>query len=285
MILTADRPPELQHCGAPQTINQTNLFGSHVRWFADIGTPHSDTHPRWLRSIAALALNYAEGAIAGPVHINVPMREPLWIPEMIDASEPVTPLQIVRGQPRLTSPSLSDLGRRLAAEPRGIIVAGGMIPQASMGQALGTLAARLGWPILPKPTSQLRTPATPALAAHVISGYDALLRDLEFAESHAPRLVLRLGQASTSKIMGEWLARHATDNDLIYPEGRLLDPHHSANMLLVADPELLIADLLLILPQATQGTWLTSWQAAERAARAALDAACAATFWEGGGRP
>ena len=39
LVLTADRPPELQHCGASQTIDQTRLFGVHVRASIDLGPP------------------------------------------------------------------------------------------------------------------------------------------------------------------------------------------------------------------------------------------------------
>ena len=36
LLLTADRPPELRDCAAPQTIDQTMLFASHARWSVDI---------------------------------------------------------------------------------------------------------------------------------------------------------------------------------------------------------------------------------------------------------
>lgn len=39
VVLTADRPHELRHVGAPQTIDQVNLFGVHARWFVDMAEP------------------------------------------------------------------------------------------------------------------------------------------------------------------------------------------------------------------------------------------------------
>src|SRR5204863_185057 len=78
VVLTADRPHELRDVGAPQTINQINLFGAHVKWFMDLAEP--DAAPemlRYTRTVAARAVALARRGPAGPVHINCPYREPL----------------------------------------------------------------------------------------------------------------------------------------------------------------------------------------------------------------
>src|SRR5688500_4783371 len=70
---TADRPPELQHVGAPQTVDQSHLFGRAVRWFAEVGPADGVPRDAW-RSLASRAV--AEAAW-GPVHLNMAFREPL----------------------------------------------------------------------------------------------------------------------------------------------------------------------------------------------------------------
>lgn len=80
VVLTADRPPELRGWGAGQTIDQLRLYGSHVRWFCE--TPVASELPpdeaaRWFGAAAARAVEQATGADPGPVHLNVPFREPL----------------------------------------------------------------------------------------------------------------------------------------------------------------------------------------------------------------
>ena len=80
LVLTADRPPELRHSGANQTIDQVKLYGNHVLWAVDCALP--EAYPsalalRNLHTLAARALAVANGVRKGVVHINMPFRKPL----------------------------------------------------------------------------------------------------------------------------------------------------------------------------------------------------------------
>ena len=79
IVLTADRPPELRGIGAGQTIDQLKLYGAAVRWFCEVGTHAADDDGLLhFRSVACRAFWTAAGdPRPGPVHLNVPWRDPL----------------------------------------------------------------------------------------------------------------------------------------------------------------------------------------------------------------
>src|SRR3954454_8330072 len=128
LVLTADRPPELHGVGAPQTIEQANLYGNAVRWFDDPGLAVDEERTTW-RSVASQAWRRATGDRPGPVHLNLPFREPLVgvVGEMpgADAGEHVSP-------PLLAVDDLVEL----LDEPHGVIVAGNGVDDASAVESL-----------------------------------------------------------------------------------------------------------------------------------------------------
>ncbi|TSA51532.1 MAG: 2-succinyl-5-enolpyruvyl-6-hydroxy-3-cyclohexene-1-carboxylate synthase, partial [Actinobacteria bacterium] len=76
LVCTADRPPELRGVGAPQTIDQQNLYGVASRLFVDAGVPDDAEQLSW-RLLAQQLVKATVGNNPGPVHLNLPFREPL----------------------------------------------------------------------------------------------------------------------------------------------------------------------------------------------------------------
>ena len=198
IVLTADRPPEARGVGSPQTIDQTKLYGDHVKWFAEMPLP-GDGLVDHAHALAKRAYAAATEGPPGPVHLNFPFREPLLPDEQPfeKLPEPDAPAFPDQGAPVLFAEvkpareSFRPLARALAGAQRGLIICG---PQENpaLGRAVARLAARLQYPVLADPLSQVRC------GFHskelIIDAYDAFLRDEAFIETNAPELVLRFGR-------------------------------------------------------------------------------------------
>jgi 2-succinyl-5-enolpyruvyl-6-hydroxy-3-cyclohexene-1-carboxylate synthase len=260
IVLTADRPPELRDVGANQSIDQQHLYGTAVRWFFDPGAPvESASGPRQWRRLAARA--YAEAA-GGPVHINLPFREPLVpTPGELPAALGTAGQAISAGRTLPTPGQVTTLASALQRAQRPLIVAGEMRD----GDRLAPALARLGLPVLAEPSSQLRRAETGA----AVEAYEALLR-AGWSLQHGPDLVVSLGGAPTSKVLGAWLAAASAPTFLIDPDHLWRDPDQVASHVMACDPQ----GLLEALPAMDRNAWREEWMSAGKRATAAI----AATF-------
>jgi 2-succinyl-5-enolpyruvyl-6-hydroxy-3-cyclohexene-1-carboxylate synthase len=280
LVLTADRPPELREVGANQAIDQGRLYGSAVRWSFDPGVPDGEAgaSARW-RRLAARAMAEAAGDPPGPVHLNLPFREPLTppagvVPAAIEAAGP--PLRLRRPAAPPAPDTVADLARALAAAERPLVVAGEMASGAALRGPVDLLLERLGAPLLAEPTSQLRRRG----AVGLVAGYDALLRDRRWSAAHPPDLVLRLGAPPTSKVLNQFVA--ASGAPLIVVDGPgWRDPEQGAAEFVRGDPAPLLCALAERL-DAPAGAWRSDWLAAGAAVAGGLESALAApTLHEG----
>ncbi len=273
LVLTADRPPELREVGANQAIDQARLYGGAVRWFFDPGVPDDEPGAarRW-RRLAARALAEATGPPAGPVHLNLPFREPLTPPAGA-APEPVStgaePLRVIRGQRLPDASTVQMLAHQLTNARRPIVVAGEMREGASLRPPMARLLDRLNAPLLAEPTSQLRVIGQPGL----VEAYDALLRDGEWANAHRPDLVLRVGAPPTSKAVNQFIAASAAEVLVVELDG-WRDPDQVASEFIRCEPGSLLAALsATVSGREDDRGWQAAWRDAGRSAAAAASRA------------
>jgi 2-succinyl-5-enolpyruvyl-6-hydroxy-3-cyclohexene-1-carboxylate synthase len=274
LVLTADRPAELRDVGANQAIDQAALYGTAARWFFDPGVP--DDHPgaagRW-RRLAARALAVAGEAPAGPVHLNLPFRDPLT-PDPREAPAPIpaaaSPTRARRPVQAPAAEVVTGLAAVLRGARRPLVIAGEMRGGAALAAPLDALLSRLDAPLLAEPTSQLRRRG----GSGVVEAYDAMLRDAEWAGDHRPDLVLRLGAPPTSKAVSQFVARSGAPLVVVDGDG-WRDPDQLAAELVRGDPALLLAALVDRLgapgePDSSHRSWQASWTEAGACAAAAL---------------
>ena len=272
VLISADRPPELQGWGANQTIDQTRLFGHLVRAFHDPGAPVDlPTAQRALHRLGLRAAAEALGRNPGPVHINLPLREPL-VParfargKALETAAPTGADPIATCRPEVTAVALPDeLRRRLVG--RGLMYCGPDAPGEGLASALWSCAAALGVPVLTDPLSGLRFgPAGEPAASPRVGRYKLITRNRTAADVLRPDWVLHLGRPAISKTVHEWLA--GVPMFLVDPAGRWSDPAHDLALHLDADPKALCHALAADPPRPADPGWLDLWRLAEAQANA-----------------
>jgi 2-succinyl-5-enolpyruvyl-6-hydroxy-3-cyclohexene-1-carboxylate synthase len=245
IVATADRPPELRGVGSPQTIDQLELYGASVRWFHDAAPPDAAPADSW----RPLAQRVFSTASTGPVHLNLPFREPLMGPPG-ELPPPIgSPLPVPRGI--ATSGPLGDEYDR----QRGVIVAGGR--SGVDGERVVELADRLGWPILADPCSGLRGAET------TVTAFDPMLRHEDFARAHAPEIVVRVGRIPASKVLSQWIVACGAPVLQVGGPG-VMDPDRNVAAFCSLDD-------LARMSGAANTPWLARWRHANERAEAAID--------------
>jgi len=258
LVLTADRPPELQGIGAPQTIDQLDLYGAVVRCFADPGVPEAGDAAVWREFAADWWMSAVDGD-PGPVHVNLPFREPLIgaageLPPLVDWPEADPDSWF------MMRPEISALAAMLD-HPRGVIVAGAGVDDPG---AVEALAVALQWPVLADPRSGCRH------LPQAICAFDPLLRHPAFAADHLPTAVLHLGEPPASKVLGQWLKSSGATHVQVHAQQRILDPLGMITERVYGRPSTLCTELLGLVKGATGKPWLARWQHAERRAQQAI---------------
>jgi 2-succinyl-5-enolpyruvyl-6-hydroxy-3-cyclohexene-1-carboxylate synthase len=262
LVLTADRPPELRGVGANQAIDQVKLYGGAVRWFCECGVPEARPGAAgYWRSLACQAWAHAAGGaggLAGPVHLNLPFREPL-VPEQDDGEPWPEPLDgRSGGQPwtRFRDEGAGGGALDLPWTERGVLVCGDGDYDAP---ALVGLAERAGWPVLAEPSSGARR------GPNALSAYQYLLGAPEFIRAYQPDLIVSAGRPGLTRPQSALLGSRPARGHVVVAQGpgHWADPQRSATD---------VARSLRLTRTPRRGAWLEAWRRADDAARRAVDA-------------
>ncbi|HEX5332857.1 MAG TPA: 2-succinyl-5-enolpyruvyl-6-hydroxy-3-cyclohexene-1-carboxylic-acid synthase [Cellulomonas sp.] len=261
LILTADRPHELRGTGANQTTDQVGLFGSAVRFAADVPAPTGRTgEGRDLRHLLARAVAAALGSrtgAPGPVHLDLAFREPLAPSGATWPAPSTAGLVEVRRRAVTRDDGESHTAPGASDDTGTVVVAGdGAGPDAR------AIAEANGWPLLAEPSSgALGGPCA-------VGAYRLLLTRPELGGR--VRRVLVLGRPTLSRPVTTLLAREDVEVVVIAPRGAdWPDATRSAVQVLAEVPARLLGPSAGERP--LSGAWLDAWVAAGSAALAAVD--------------
>jgi 2-succinyl-5-enolpyruvyl-6-hydroxy-3-cyclohexene-1-carboxylate synthase len=279
IVLTADRPDELRGTGANQTIDQIRMFGTYPRWFVDAPPPASGDEGAWA-DLARRAMAEAVGSAGhpGPVHLNLPFREPL-VPgpgarerspaaEGSDRDGDASPVAAARRPLPPDAEAVTALAEAMERTERGVVLVGGLpawMSQRDLG-AVVDLVSATGWPALSEPLSGLRG----RLGMGLPGGQHLLTAD-GFLDRHPPEAVLQIGAPPTTRA-GLALAAAAPELLVVADDPAGSDPSRSATLAVPAHA------LIERLQERGRSAWMDHWEGAAHTAWAAVQEFLAASL-------
>ncbi|MEE2903280.1 MAG: 2-succinyl-5-enolpyruvyl-6-hydroxy-3-cyclohexene-1-carboxylic-acid synthase [Myxococcota bacterium] len=202
LVITADRPLHLDQCGAPQTINQINLFGHHVRGFFELGDPRGDDNSlRALIRKATQAYEKTTFPVAGPVHINFRSEKPLELnQDNKKVDELFHSVRASKSISRLCDEDLSKFISDCLNSKRGLMVAGALpLLSQPLKERILSFAQEQGFVLHAEATSQLRFSSSPQHPSPIIDNLDGYLRNESLRNGCRPDLIVQIGKAPVSK--------------------------------------------------------------------------------------
>lgn len=217
IVLTADRPHELREVGAPQAINQIGMYGEHVKWSIDFPIP--DGNPQTLPFIErhiARAVNVASSFPLGPVHINVPFREPLLI-DFLDSLPKTTFKQSYISEVMPSKEAVQHFAKIINETKKGFFVIG-ELPLKTNVQFLWSMIRKAKWPVLIESLSNMRSEIPEDCLPYCISTYDALLKSEPFKQKVKPDTVIRIGAQPVSKFLMNFITESFPNEYVIIDE-------------------------------------------------------------------
>lgn len=257
IILSADRPYTLQNVGAPQTIDQQKYFGTAVNYYEELSVPSESHYYTYPRQVARRGYLHAKGHKEGPVHINVPVFEPL-VPER-DSSY----FRMGRSSKSfrlVTEDTIHELGSVL--EGKKVLVLGG--PSITQPREVMEFANAIGAVVIGDPLSNLRK------FEETISTYDSVLVHESMKDQLRPDVVIQLGQIPVSKRIQQWMATLDTiEYILVSPTSESLNPSLTTTTHVMASIDVFLHHSTAI--QADR-QYCTMWQQIEDNSRRQLDA-------------
>ena len=293
VVLTADRPAELREWGGGQTIQQTHLFGHHTRWFAEAPLPEpNDLILRTVRGLGARAASIAQGKTKGPVHLNLPFREPLT-PEIhkgeaarlqelspsVDKgrAEGFSYTRVFSQSDKVPDRVIRGFCQLIKEQAKGILLCGEQGVCSKFCDEVVRFSKIAAWPVIADPLSQLRFGCHTEGAMGLMSTGDLLLRSTTFGKRMTPDCIVHIGATLTGKAVRVWALEHDQCRHLSVDwEQRWNDPDHLTDELLPYDPAQLFGQLNEALENSgfvrKERGWFDTWVQAERVAKLTLTA-------------
>jgi 2-succinyl-5-enolpyruvyl-6-hydroxy-3-cyclohexene-1-carboxylate synthase len=273
VVLTADRPTELVGTGANQCTDQTKIFGSHVRYAAEVGPAAAAASSLEQAAYAvARAVAKAKGPHPGPVHVNLRFREP-FLPEagtFPDDARPATqPWTFLQAVSAPSQEQVEAVKAVLEGAERPLIVVGPSQLSKSDSKLLAHFSDQVRIPLLCEAASGLACQGRDS-SFYTLQRLETILEKMTDGSLPAPDLILRFGEPVTGRALGRLLAKHPAAQLVFEEWGEAREPNLHPSIFLEGGFSLWLAALSQ-LPTQVNREWADSLLAAEALLEKSLD--------------
>jgi 2-succinyl-5-enolpyruvyl-6-hydroxy-3-cyclohexene-1-carboxylate synthase len=289
VVLTADRPLEVQHANAPQTIDQTQLYGTQVRRFVELGEgSHAVATLRAFRRLVLDAIFLATSPLPGPVHLNFRARKPLEPVAPRDAEDDALREGVVAllkeahpGAPALElvpdDAHMHSFATLCTENRRGLVLCGFDAQKPSLdAEALADFARATGFAIWLDPAHPLRWQQPRSLMDHVVRCADLLWQFDDFTVDYRPRLIVQIGQQMTSSAIEQWLTQTGAEHHVILSRNGWPDPTGRSTHRLLGNPSTVLRTAAKCIDELRGGLlgerpWFLDWRVLDGRTEQLLD--------------
>ena len=236
LILTGDRPKEWIDQLDGQTIRQTHIYGNHVKKSFELPDQYDHPDSVWhIHRTINEAINLCNQFPQGPVHVNIPLREPLYLAEgeSLQFSNHIRISDTLPADSKLNESSLRGLVGKFVAFNKCIIVAGQQKINFELSTALEGLSNQHRIPVLADIISNQH------YLKEVIHHSDVFLGECksDIKKSLQPELLITFGQSVISKNLKIFLRQYKPKNHWhIQPDGEAADTFQSLTAILPVSP-------------------------------------------------
>lgn len=254
LIITADRPSEWIDQYDGQTIQQEGIYGKHVKasFNLPVDLSHKDAQWHSNRLVNEAILRTAE-LPKGPVHINVPIREPFYPTDTETYEFPITrKIEAVTVEKSLLEGTWDQLITTWNNCGKRLLVLGQMEPNDELETLLGDLSQKTKTPIVNEITANQHG------LNGVINKQDLFLQG--DAKISAPELLITIGKSLISKNLKLYLRKNPPKYHWHIHEGNRLNDglQHLTNSLDLS-AEYFLSQLLKRVPQTQALDFDSEW--------------------------
>jgi 2-succinyl-5-enolpyruvyl-6-hydroxy-3-cyclohexene-1-carboxylate synthase len=289
IVITADRPHELRDVGAPQTMNQLGMYGNFVKQFVELALAEAnETMYQYVRTVINRVYKSTMTAPKGPVHLNVPLREPLVpnfeIEDLFQGGKRSEAMYTHTIQTNATLPLqfAEQLVNKISAKQKGLLVCGTYTDEAALPKIV-QLGEKLGFPIICDPLSNARS--MKQTSNHLIDSYDTFLRFEDVKKELEADLIIRFGAMPVSKPFSQYVKATTGLEQYVVDEGDIWrDPTLQASSMISCSDIAFCDGLLELLTDRniTTTEWLEKWMSINQQTKAVLkEAEQLEEFFEG----